>query len=372
MHIAIVTPRYPPTFAGGGEKSAELLASKLVQTDRIDSIVVYSFDGVGHSCINGVAVNRLGSISPVVTEYQNLVAFPKLRSQLPQFDIVHAYNMELHPVVGYLAGKDQITSVATLNSYHFLPKSVTNTQPGHLERLYELLGYPTTGRILLRYVKQNDQFIALSRAVADIYEDHGFPENKIEIIPNMFDPSFETPERTTHTNRFRLLYVGSLAPNKGVAYLVRAMANLPSDFELRIVGPGDQATTLESLADEYGVGDRTEICGKVPYDQVKQEYANADLFVHPGVWPEPFGRTILEAMQAGLPVVCTNIGAPPEIVPDKQLVCEPADPDSLAEAIQRGQKKILQDCTCNPCDVLESYSPETIASRIVDLYYQIV
>lgn len=60
------------------------------------------------------------------------------------------------------------------------------------------------------------------------------------------------------------------------------------------------------------------LLGYVDHEQIKTLYAEADLFVHPGIWPEPFGRTILEAMQMGLAVVATNVGGPAEVIPQKE------------------------------------------------------
>lgn len=371
MDIAIVTPRFPPTFAGGGEKSVELLATHLAESERVNDVTVFSFDGTEETTVNGVQVRRLGSVSSFITEHQNLVALPRLRSRLAEYDIVHAYNMELHPAVGYLAKNDHVNSVATLNSYHFFPKSLSNTEPGRLERVYELVGHPTTGRILVHYAKQNDRFIALSHTVKNIYEEQGFDGSKIDVVPNMIDPTFEVPPREVSTDRCRLLYVGSLTPNKGVEYLVRTMALLPPDeYQLRIVGSGEQEQELRALASKCEVMDRITFCGSVPYEQVSHEYANADIFVHPGVWPEPFGRTILEALQAGLKVVCTDIGAPPEIVPDDDLICEPENPKMLAQTIRRAN-----ECTNHNTDycryLCENYSPKQVISKVTRAYERV-
>jgi len=190
-----------------------------------------------------------------------------------------------------------------------------------------------------------------------------------EVIPNMLDRSFEVPERDDgDAERTRLLYVGYLRDSKGVRYLVDAMEHLPSSFELTIVGGGPEEGALRERAAENSAPDRIELTGNVPYEEVTQAYVNADVFVHPGVWPEPFGRTILEAMQAGLPIVATDIGGPAETVPQGDLLCEPADSVGLAECIQRANKERDRIGAENKRLVTDRYHPDAVVPQFRKVY----
>jgi glycosyltransferase involved in cell wall biosynthesis len=183
----------------------------------------------------------------------------------------------------------------------------------------------------------------------------------------MLDPSFDIPDVTGDNETFDLLYVGSLIKEKGVEYLVRALAELSSDIRLSVVGSGNRSGHLRSLAGDIGVKDRIEFAGAVSYEAVRHHYATADCFVHPGVWPEPFGRTILEAMQAGLPVVATDIGGPAEAVPKADLRCPPRDPTALADAITTARNSpTAGESNCQY--VRENFAPNTVVDRIHDVY----
>lgn len=280
--------------------------------------------------------------------------------------------MELHPVVGYLSGKLDVPSVATLNSYHFFPSTVSNTTATGLQRLYERIGYPTTGRVLLHYMKQIDSFIALSTAIRNIYRENGFAASRIEHIPNMIDPKFEVS--TLQSDEKYLLYVGSLTENKGVKYLVEALSQLSETYRLRIIGDGDRSDDLQELARELEVTNRIEFSGRIPYKHIADAYANAEMFIHPGIWPEPLNRTILEAMQAGLPVVCTDIGGPPDVIPDKQLLCEPENATALAETIERARDLEQRHDVgqSNQERIHKGHAPATIVPQIIDLYEDII
>jgi glycosyltransferase involved in cell wall biosynthesis len=376
MHVGIVTPRYPPTASGGGEVSVRMLAEHLDRGERVDSVAVLSFDGQGRERHNGVEVRRLADVSPTITELQNLRAYPHIRSQIDEFDIVHAYNMELHPAVGALGRSRGVATVGTLNSYHFFPKSVANATPGTLERAYELVGHPTTNRVLQHYLKRIDTFVAISEAVRSVYRGRGYDDVPIEVVPNMLDPSFdasfEAAARTVDADGdagFTVLYVGELSERKGVAYLVRALEHLPESYELRVVGDGPRRQALERLA--APLSDRVTFTGQVPYDEVTSQYARADVFIHPGVWPEPFGRTVLEAMQAGLPVVCTDVGGPADIVPQPDLRCPPRDPEALAAAVERARDRGTRVGERNREHAHREYAPDTVVSRIVDVYRRV-
>jgi glycosyltransferase involved in cell wall biosynthesis len=365
--VGLVTPRYPPNLAGGGETSAALLAEHLVKHDRIEDVTVLSFDGDSVEERNDVHVERLGRVSSTVTEWQNLRAYPALGKRIDSFDLLHAYNMELNPAVGALSARHSIPTVATLNSYHFLPKSVSNATPGTAERIYERVGHPTTGRLMSALINQIDQFIAISSAVRDIYGAHDLNSDRIKVIPNMLDPSFSVPDLEPGEGT-TLLYVGELSERKGVGDLIRALKLLPDEYSARVVGDGEEADQFQALVSRLDVADRVTFTGHIPYDEVSEQYARADVFVHPGVWPEPFGRTILEAMQAGLPVVCTDVGGPADIVTDPELRCEPSDPEGLATSIERAVSDAENIGKRNAEYATSEFSPSTVVSEIVSLY----
>jgi glycosyltransferase involved in cell wall biosynthesis len=373
MDIGIVTPRYPPNVAGGGEISAELLATHLQTDDRIEQVTVLSFDGARTENRNGITVQRIKDISPILTEWQNAWAYRPLRRLAGQFDILHGYNMEIYPALGAATLNREVATVATLNSYHFFrkqsyyPTPETTSEVPLLERVYEYIGNPTTGRVLRYYIQNINKFIPISESVKEIHAGHGFNPKKMEVIPNMLDSSFSVPH-VEPTEGILLLYVGTISKEKGVDVLVRAVQYLPEDFHLRVVGDGPMLDDVQTVANSLDLIDQISFTGYVDYSDIPEEYARADIFVHPGVWPEPFGRTILEAMQAGLPVVCTDIGGPSDIVRNPELRCPPGDAGALAECIKSAASMGRSIGKENYRYIHETFAPEVVISKIVDLY----
>ncbi len=378
MHVGIITPRYPPNGSGGGAVSAQLLARMLTTRDEISNVTVYTFDGDGPTEQNGVTINRYSSPSIFSFEVLNTYAYFKLKSKLAEdgVDILHSYNMRLHPVVGHLSDKLNIPSVASLNSYAFIPYRDIDIPVTNLLEIYKIISKNTAGPILRNRMKKIDSFIAISSTVAEIYRDEMFPNQRIEIIPNMCEPDlFETTVGSDSNliksnGQFDILYVGSLRETKGVDYLVRSAAHLPSSYQITIAGGGKNKSELQSLSRKLGVDDQVTFLGRIPHEDVKKLYAEADVFVHPGIWPEPFGRTILEAMQFGLPVVATDIGGPAEVIPQSELLCKPENERELAGTIQ---KVIRNDGLgdLNRKYVQENYSPENVLPQIIKLYYSV-
>jgi glycosyltransferase involved in cell wall biosynthesis len=139
--------------------------------------------------------------------------------------------------------------------------------------------------------------------------------------------------------RWRLLYVGRLDPRKGVDTTVEALARLPREAQLELVGGWDtrEEDRLRALARELGVEGQVRFAGQLGRADVLAAYARADVIVFPVRWEEPWGLVPLEAMAKGRPVVATGRGGSAEYLRDGEncLLFEAGDADALAAAVSR-------------------------------------
>lgn len=103
----------------------------------------------------------------------------------------------------------------------------------------------------------------------------------------------------------RLLCVGSLIERKGVDLLLQALAGVEAPFTLALAGAGPEEERLRKLAGELHIQDRVEFLGYLQLDELRRQYSKSGIFVLP-TREDCFALVILEAMCAGLPVICSK------------------------------------------------------------------
>jgi glycosyltransferase involved in cell wall biosynthesis len=185
--------------------------------------------------------------------------------------------------------------------------------------------------------------IVPSRAAAAAFLAAGGREDLVEVVANGLDVKPETSTPSELRRELGLpegLVVGvfsRLAEWKGQHVLVKALARLPG-VSCIVVGDalfGEQAyaVSLGKLVEELGLADRVRFLGQ--RSDVPTLMRAVDVMVHPSIDPEPFGRTLVEAMLAGVPVIATDAGAASDILEAGRAgtLVPPNDPDALAVAI---------------------------------------
>jgi len=133
-----------------------------------------------------------------------------------------------------------------------------------------------------------------------------------------------------------ILAVAGLIPIKGVDQILESLGRLRDvgEFSLVVCGDGPERQALERASSRLGIRDRTRFVGRLSRTEIPRFFAAADLFVHASRI-ESAGYVLLEAMAAGLPVVCTDAGGPAEYVENDVagFVVPVADPHAMAEKI---------------------------------------
>jgi glycosyltransferase involved in cell wall biosynthesis len=141
------------------------------------------------------------------------------------------------------------------------------------------------------------------------------------------------------TAPLKLIYVGRLAPEKGVGVLIDSLIMLKEDsvhFELTLVGDGPERASLESLVKQHGLQDSILFHGFANQSVVRNKLLESDIFVLPS-FAEGVPVSFMEAMASGIPVVGTNVGGVSELIEHgvTGLIVPPADEEALKKAISR-------------------------------------
>jgi len=131
--------------------------------------------------------------------------------------------------------------------------------------------------------------------------------------------------------------VGELTWNKGFHELVRAAGALKRrgvDLEVCIVGEGSERIFLETMIEDEGLADRVHLAGFV--DNASQYLKAFDIYALSSI-KEGLPYVLIEAGQAGLPVVATNVGGVSDIVGDKVsgLLVKPKNHGDLADKLEQ-------------------------------------
>ena len=188
------------------------------------------------------------------------------------------------------------------------------------------------------------QIVAIARAgKAEIEQLYGVPAVRVHVVYNGVDLVRFRPATSAERTAARtegdvahdapaLLFVGSGFERKGLATAIDALARLPGDARLLVIGKGD-VRPFQSQAERLGVGKRIAWLGTRP--DVERWYGAADVVVLPTTY-EPFGNVHLEALACGVPIVTTSRAGGAEIVrEDCGGVVAPNDAQAVAEAIER-------------------------------------
>jgi glycosyltransferase involved in cell wall biosynthesis len=187
--------------------------------------------------------------------------------------------------------------------------------------------------------------IVPSQAAAIAFVAEGGRKEIVEVVANGLDviPESKSPSEVRQElglPQGPLVGVFSrLAAWKGQHVVLQALAQTP-DVNCIIAGDalfGEQAyaARLVKMVDELGLASRVSFLGQ--RSDVPRLMSAVDAVIHPSIDPEPFGRTLVEAMLAGVPVIATDAGAASDILEAGKAgtLVPPGDADALAAAIKQ-------------------------------------
>jgi glycosyltransferase involved in cell wall biosynthesis len=181
---------------------------------------------------------------------------------------------------------------------------------------------------------------------------------------------------------FRLISLGRLLHWKGFDLGFRAFARLVQEFpdsEYWIVGDGPERKNLEQLARKLGIIDKVRFWGALPRSETLKKLAECDVLIHPSLH-DSGGWVCVEAMAAGRPVICLDLGGPALQVTEETGFKIPAyAPEQVIEDMAKAMKRFAQDSRLRirmgeegRKRVWESFSWERRGKEIQEIYLKIL
>jgi len=145
---------------------------------------------------------------------------------------------------------------------------------------------------------------------------------------------------------FRLLSVGRLIPFKGFDLGLRAFAQIQHrlpETEYWVVGQGPERRRLEKIASDLGITAKVRFWGHITREQVLEKVAECDVLVHPSLH-DSGGWVCLEAMAAGRPVVCLDLGGPAvQVTEDTGIKVTANAPDQSVADMAKAFLQLAED-----------------------------
>jgi glycosyltransferase involved in cell wall biosynthesis len=320
--VVHVAPYYPP-HVGGLEVVAQAMAHGLASSHRVD--VLTSTTQASHSPRlerhGNLTVRRLRTFDFAHTPLMPLLLWYLLR--LPRHTVVHVHaGVAFCPEVVWLASKLRHSRYVV----HFHLNTDASGSLGFLLPWYKRF-------VLGPVLRSASRVVAVSPDQPEVLtKEYGVASDRIETIPNGIDAEFSSVPRRDpdETRSFRWLFVGRLAAQKNVTLLLEATALMSQDAELVIVGDGEERGRLEELARRLKLNN-VHFAGIQRGEGLLTQYRQADAFVLASK-KESTGLVLLEAMEAGLPIVATNVEGTRETVGSDGMLAEP-NARALAEAM---------------------------------------
>jgi starch synthase len=316
IRVGLVTKEWPPHVYGGAGVHVVQLAQALRKRAEI-SLTVHCFgdersDAIGHRT-PAEFIHSNPAIAAVATDLA-------IADALTAVDVVHTHTWYAN-MAGHVASL--IHGIPHIMSGH----SLEPLRPWKAEQLGG--GYKVSSWVEKSAIENAAAVIAVSDGMrADILSAYpNVDPSKVHTIRNGVDTEKFSPRHDPSvlakygiTGRYAL-FVGRITRQKGLAHLLRAWKEVPSEFGLVIAaGNPDEPGIGEEIAELIVELKRARsnvwwIQDMLPHDELTSVLSAADLFLCPSIY-EPLGIVNLEAMGCATAVLGSAVGGIPEVVVD--------------------------------------------------------
>ncbi|HZK58529.1 MAG TPA: glycogen synthase [Cryobacterium sp.] len=357
MRVDLLTKEYPPEIYGG----AGVHVAELVRALRRDIDVSVRCFGGARDDADTFAYGVPAELADANATLATLGVDLQMAQDVQGADLVHSHTW-------YANGAGHIAKLLHGVPHVVTAHSLEPLRPWKAEQLGG--GYRVSSWIEKTAFEAADAVIAVSHGMRrDILRSYpALDESRVQVVYNGID--LERWKPTVDLDAVRALgidpdrpsvvFVGRITRQKGLPYLLRAAATLPTDVQLVLCAgapdtPGILAEVtagVEALQKERsGV---VWIDRLLPQHELSAVLTAGTVFVCPSVY-EPLGIVNLEAMACGLPVVGTATGGIPEVVADGETgrlvpidqladgTGTPTDPDVFVADLSRILTEVLSD-----------------------------
>lgn len=319
MRIGLFTDTYPP-FINGVSTSVAMLKRALEQQGHTVYVVTVSSNALKHEYDEKERILKVAGIPIGIYDYRLSSIYPvTLINKMKKWnlDVIHSHTEFGVGILARLFAKQ--FNIPLVHTYHTLYEDYTHyITHGYFEK---------SSKKIVEYLTKfycdktaNELIVPTNKIYSLFKEKYNFTKN-IHIIPTgievdrFFEENINKKEVEAlkkklglKKNEFTILFVGRLAEEKNVEFLIEAQKKLveyDDHIKLLIVGDGPDKQKYEQLAENLGLKDNIIFNGKAAWEEIPIYYHASNVFATAST-TETQGLTVIEAMAAGVPPLCID------------------------------------------------------------------
>jgi len=319
MRIGLFTDTYPP-FINGVSTSVAMLKRALEQQGHTVYVVTVSNNALKHEYDEKERILKVAGIPIGIYDYRLSSIYPvTLINKMKKWnlDVIHSHTEFGVGILARLFAKQ--FNIPLVHTYHTLYEDYTHyITHGYFEK---------SSKKIVEYLTKfycdktaNELIVPTNKIYSLFKEKYNFTKN-IHIIPtgievdrfyeeNINKKEVESLKKKLglKKNNFTILFVGRLAEEKNVEFLINAHKKLveyDNNIKLLIVGDGPDKEKYEQLSKSLGLEDNIIFNGKAAWEEIPIYYHACDIFSTAST-TETQGLTVIEAMAAGVPPLCID------------------------------------------------------------------
>lgn len=326
MRILHITKKYSNAVGGDVVVVSHLVEQQLAEghevllltsncAEIIDEERIYKFGLMQtSSALDGIGPRRIISLCTLFFKTLTII-----RKERP--DIVHTHSIDM---AFFASLAIRLFRIPIVHTFHIL--SFPDPRLDKFRRKTELLLLKGTKPRIVTAPNQTDVTHLKHAGIANA-----------RLVANGIDLTFWKSEKQAH-DVFTFITVARLESQKGIEYLIRAVAELKSAetrFKLIIVGDGSLRENLKAIAKSLAVTEIIEFVGRKTPMEIRELYTLSDSAVIPSLW-ESGPLTSLEAWAMELPLVITKVGIfadEADDIPYAKLI-DVGDVNAMAQAME--------------------------------------
>lgn len=381
MNIGLFTDSYPP-YINGVSTSVYNLREALKKLGHTVYIVTVNDSIIKHEYDEKEKVLRIPGIPIGIYDYRLSEIYPISTVKTIKkwkLDVIHSHTeFGIGIFARILAKKFKIPLVHT---YHTLYEDYTHyITHNHFDKLSKKIVKDLTKVYCVKTAKET---IVPTEKIYKLFKEKYMITKNVSVIPSgieierFFEENVEQDkveqikEKYGITkNDFTIIFVGRLAQEKNIEFLLNAQQKLIekriNNIKLLIVGDGPDKENYINITRKLNIFDKVIFTGKIEQDKIQYYYQCADAFVTASN-SETQGLTVIEAMAAGVVPICINDMAFIDMLPKKSLF------NNQKEYINRlitfsADEELRKEYKAEIRKKAEEYSSNTYAQRVLNVY----